>query len=804
MSDFRRNSVVAARFCGCYPIGNLSQNQLIVMLLFLKHLLQMAEGIGAGAACLGLLQLIGLLSVTPKRSDQPWRSPRAAIVGAAITILWCAYGLQLNVTLPRLFVALTCLVLLFLVIRRAFILEQLRTPFVARRLPSFFATSVLFFAIAYLFMMPPASSRFLPMVFNGNNDIFNYINCTAYLQRLGPSNIANFVFRIPPGGAGVGSYDQVPAVFYLLDAISAFFNGDVMRGAMPTMFVVVALIGCTIARLSRMVFNLPKVACVSVAAVVISGPFFRYNMGYYFLSQLVGTLVVLLLLGETVRILKAGLVVRLGPLFLEFLPFHIILCFSYPVLSLVGLALQLGLVSIYHALNMAARSSEAITRFVQVLLIWIGASVLGVACSVLVDPWHGVLTVRNLQLVSTVGAIGWVQDFISPLAIIGFPVSTQVSDVGQKWILMFGTVVSTLLLGWMIARLRALEIMTYAVFVLTGLSFFVYFVYFLKVGPSYQQWKLAGCLPLIMSFAIVAAGSQVSILASDKWLPNALHRRLSNGLIGSLVCMVLVSTNLAKHYLSDPPPPRFSSAYANLGSLESMADVQSIFVQMDSFSTTFFPVYFIRNKLLHLISPSYYSQEALNLREVSARTPLLFEGEVCEADQQHLPIPGVGCLYSLAPTLTPDRSYLFNRTIPEIGDAHGLSVREGWGRWSSKKDVELSLYSSGENIEKTGSGFLNLNLSVFLPPSVSAQHVSFRWGKDRRGSLALSERGWVSLPVSAGDWTSGEIRKISIEFDLPDAISPQTVDASNLDTRTLAIGFIELSWTSNQVGRSPN
>jgi hypothetical protein len=177
-------------------------------------------------------------------------------------------------------------------------------------------------------MMPPASNDYLPIVFKGNNDIFNYINCTSFLQRLGPSNIANFSFRVPFGGGGVGTYDQVPAVFYVLFGISTFFGAEPIRAAMPTMFGVVALIGCTVTWLTKVAFNLPKAVCAAVAALVISGPFFRYNVGLYFLSQILGMLVVLALLGETARILIAR-----SPVGFRFTSFSVLRTRSSPLLA---------------------------------------------------------------------------------------------------------------------------------------------------------------------------------------------------------------------------------------------------------------------------------------------------------------------------------------------------------------------------------------------------------------------------------------------------------------------------------------
>src|SRR4051794_35821337 len=110
--------------------------------------MQIAEGIAAGAICLGFVQSIGLLVLSERRAGNPWRSPRTAVVGAAVAVLWCSYGLQANVALPYLYLGLICLTLLFLIVRRTFVLKLLNGLSLTR-LPGLLAVFALFYLIAY-------------------------------------------------------------------------------------------------------------------------------------------------------------------------------------------------------------------------------------------------------------------------------------------------------------------------------------------------------------------------------------------------------------------------------------------------------------------------------------------------------------------------------------------------------------------------------------------------------------------------------------------------------------------------------
>ena len=77
-----------------------------------------------------------------------------------------------------------------------------------------------------------------------------------------------------------------------------------------------------------------------------------------------------------------------------------------------------------------------------------------------------------------------------------------------------------------------------------------------------------------------------------------------------------------RRYAVDSQPLHFSAAYRNLSALEQLGGFSELFVEMKSFPATFFPVYYVRTKLLHLISPSYYTREKLDYGKISPRSPL--------------------------------------------------------------------------------------------------------------------------------------------------------------------------------------
>ena len=767
------------------------------MTAYLLHLIQIAAGIGANATCALFLHVLGLLLLSPRHIRQFNSSLVPAFIGAAVTILWCSHGLRFDVPLPKLLFAQICVTTTLLFFRRP-VLVALAHRATLRTVWNWLGLFALFYAVSYCFVMPPASSDFLPLVTAGNNDIFNYINCTRFLQFLGQSNLAGYSFRTPFGGSGVGAYDQVPAVYFAIYAISAFFGAETMRAAMPTMFGAVGLVGCAIVLLVKLAFNLPKAVCVALALILISGPFFRYNVGHYFLAQIQGIAVVLLMLAETARLLRTRFTGQLSTTFIRFLPFQVVLCFTYPVLSVIGLALQSGLVLFSRLLNSNSLSSAGFVDAAKIAMSWTIGLVCALAAAWLSDPWHGFLNLRNLAMLTNVGVHGWPLDLISPLAILGLP-PIQISNRIAQIVVVAICSMLLLLVGLVLRRRAKRAAIGQAFFVLAYLSSLLYFAFFFWVGPTYQQWKLAAYLPLTLSFAFSA--SLARIVLAERTDP--IRTRLASRTIPA-ICISAVAINLVFRFYAERPPQTFTADYASLRELDTLPGAESVSVDMVSMPATFLSAYYIRNKTLHLVSPSYYPQHVLNAEAISPQNPLFFEGQQCDPDRYRLPLGRLGCIFLREPTFRPEQLYHFNRRYLELAENPGLGSKEAWGRWSNENKVIMTLRAGGEDIARLPSGYLNFDLSPFVPPGVAAQQVLLFWGNGNTGRVSLSERSWVSIPVSEQDWQGAAVRTLSIEFKLPGAVSPKDTDARSSDSRRLAVGFVAVSWSAQLLGRVPD
>jgi hypothetical protein len=753
----------------------------------LQHLLNILSGMAAVAVNLAILAVLGS-AITLVTGKQKSISLATVVVPAACLVaLYCWYGIKMNVPLPILLGAVLCLAVGIFTYR--LLTDGARSTLVDSQLPALFnqhsSTFALFYAIAYVFLTPPVLSGHLPIATIGNHDIFNYINIGDSLQHLGPSNIAGWSLV-------ANFYGSTPAVFPALQAMAAFLGGGIMQAALPTMLGIVALIGIVVTSITQTAFALPRSASIALAAVIISGPLFRYTSGNYFLSQLMASLILLLLLGRTLECVghkrcKSWLLVVA-----TFAPYYILVYFLYPIFLVIAAGLQAILVAGIYLLSARGDAANETGEARATIVRW-GVGIL--SCLIVVaavDPVHfQQMVVRVLEL-STTNA-GWAMSLMSPTAILGLPGGLQITQRTAQFASTIVFLVVTAVIGYyyLIQETGRRPVAGTMLFFIAAIASALYATYFYVSGASYQQWKFATYLPLLMSFAWWAACMSImrAMLKSKRLADLATHS----------LCAILVIGNLLNYALREPPMRTFSDAYANLRALNRVGSGTELYVNMASFATTFFPVYFIRDKTLHLLSDSYYPKEQFDLANVSPLRPLFVEGAECKPDAPwSTTVVGVGCLYRQFPTIEFGSNYLLSEQWPMGIVGEGLSLQEKWGRWSDGDKVVLRLFASSADLSKAPSGFVNFRIHRYIGRG-GFQRVAIRWG-ERNAEEVLDQPRTISLPYVRTDWKGSGPEVMTITMDLPDAISPRAVDPTSADTRKLAIGFTVVSVTSVPAG----
>jgi FkbM family methyltransferase len=161
--------------------------------------------------------------------------------------------------------------------------------------------------------------------------------------------------------------------------------------------------------------------------------------------------------------------------------------------------------------------------------------------------------------------------------------------------------------------------------------------------------------------------------------------------------------------------------------------------------------------------------------------------------------------------LSLNKVYDFNVSHPFM-ELSGFSIIESWGRWTKSLESSITLYLDANLLAQhkiltwRKKSYIHFKVQAFLCESVDMQKVILHYGHNRTLSLNLAKREqWISLPYTIADWTecsSSNLKKIVINLQLPNAVTPIQLNTEWQDDRLLAVGFVELIITQKK--RPPN
>ena len=793
----------------------------------LAHAVRVVHGVGASLACAACLHFGGS-ALIPRRWDASCRVGESpAVLAAALYVLLCWFGIQFGIPVRTVAIGCAIAVLAAVGVRHRWFRGILRSRAARDHAAGWVIGFCLLYVLAYLFTMPPATDEYLPLAWSGNVDLLNYLTYTRHLLDLEPSNHVGF-------GYLDDRYLQTPAVFYLLGGFSLLFGPDLMSAVMPVQFAVTALIGVLVARVSHAVFGMSVAAALVIGGVLISGPFFRYVSAGYFLSTLMSTPILLYLLWTTVAYrpqhwLDAPLAIRFGSA-------YVLLLIIYPFLFFVGLAAQMGAVVLMFGADL--QPGEGIWSS------WrdAGRKTGRTMCAILAPLGVLVLVFRQrlewaLDMVlslSQPGVAGWPLDVISPLALLGLP--GTLADGGQvespaerAWAIgIFCTIAAMLGLLYS-GRFRQRTTPAQRTFAgLAGVFFISYCGYFLVVGQSYQQWKLASYSALPFSFVVLATGAclfrQSGVFA--RVTRTALGRRSGTVLLVT-VGVGLIGGNLVMHALGDADLLRFPGALRNIDMVDDLPYFREMSVEMElepSDFQTVLALHFLPSKRVHVVSTVFTPHEPLSLEHISRLRPHLIQNYGCAGvgHDETITVPGVGCLLLAPPSLALDTVYPLNGSFLFV-ELRRMGEREPDGRWNTDSTVFLNLMADPRRVRVGREIYVNLRLSPYLAPETPRQRAVFSWGTGRQAEVSLQGREWISLPTRVVDWTGDWLWTLPISVDLPDGVEGDwlilpvrradgggtwTVPASippgvvgRTEHRPLAVMFQELSISVSPRGR---
>jgi hypothetical protein len=805
------------------------------------HAMSLVHGVAASLVFAACLFLVGSAVVPRRWHESLGQGESPTIVGAALFVVVCWFGAPRGVRVDVVALGLVASAVVIAAVRHGWLVTAFRSGAVfGRDTRAWVLGFIVLYTLAYSFTRPPVTGDHLPIAWTGNVDLLTYLGYTRHLLYPGPSDAVAFDY-------GDFVYRQTPGLFHLFGGFSLLFGADPMRAAMPAQFALTGLIGVVAARISHGVFGLSRTAAVAIACILISGPFFRYVAGAYFLSTLMSAPVLLYLLWTTVtarprRWLEVPLAVRFGSA-------YVLLLFIYPFLFFAGLAAQLGAVALRLAAGLlsghagppsasrelsevedslppSARQEwrEAVEdagRTICAVVGALGVLALGLRARL---AWSASM----VGSLSQPGVAGWPLDLISPAALLGLPgSSTSVGLVGSPTgrvgaIGVIGATAAALALAYFWRfRARATPAQQ-ALAGLTGGALILYGATFIAVGPSYQQWKFASYSVLPLSFVVFAGGLHL-------WQESAVLARITRTAAGrhlvtafmAAAAIAMVGGNLAAHASSDPPLLRFTGAFRRLALVDAMPSFREMSIQMvddPADYPTRLALYYLPSKRVHVVSAVYRPNVPLALDRTSRQRPHFIQGYGCEGvgHDDTMTVPGLGCLLLAPPSLAVDTVYPFSLSFLFVEPGR-MGDREPEGRWNVDSTVLLNLTADPRRVGVAGNLHVNLHVRPYLTADTPRQRAAFSWGVARRAEATLTGREWISLPVQAADWTGDRLWTLSLAIDLPDGVDGSwltlpvrradwsgrwTVAApvdippglpGRLDRRPLAVMFEELS-----------
>ena len=154
---------------------------------------------------------------------------------------------------------------------------------------------------------------------------------------------------------------------------------------------------------------------------------------------------------------------------------------------------------------------------------------------------------------------------------------------------------------------------------------------------------------------------------------------------------------------------------------------------------------------------------------ISRQTPLLIQNFGCEGvgHDDTVAVQEVGCLLFAPPSVALDTSYPFYRTFLAI-DFANMSSREAGGRRSTRRPLRLTLAADPERTHVDRRLHVNLLVDPLLPDGVPRQRLAVTWGANRTGAVEVGDAGWVSIPVTSGDWSGNRVWTLPIAIHFPD------------------------------------
>jgi hypothetical protein len=713
------------------------------------------------------------------------------LVGFSFLSIICFYSLQYTISLYIVFEWFSLGIGLVLIARACTLIKLLRKNLLQYLsiASKWWLAYIFLYTLIYIFLPQPDPNYYIPVNHIGNTDIFNYINITQDLFSLKDSTLASTYihpFHLPYSDP-FWAYYQTPGVFYFNAWMSLFYAGNALDAAMPILYTIVSLIGLMITYYCHHFFRCSRIIATGIAAIVLCGSFYRFIIGFYFLSSLMGTVIWLSCIIVVLRwdfsqpINKQ----RLPQFLIGIASPSCLLLMLYPIFFWINLPILVGIISLLVIYQ--SKNYSYLNRYhfpFKVFSQYIGSFSLAILIVFALIPQSISFSINSILFQANRSDVLWVLPLLSPLSLLGFPTYYGWLK-SPSLLIIFAIIFLGLFYCFYHLELKKAPIKNKApIYILALLalgSLFVYWLYYYFAGPlRYQPWKFASYF--LLPLAGVFWGIFFKILAYTK------HCRK----IFLAILFCCLTGNFFFYYYQLPNPPL--KEYNKLALLNDIAS-PTLITKMNNFTGTYLARFYIRHKKLHSLNYSYYSRESLTT--IADNEPFFVESprgcEFKSLSKEALSIQPIGCLYYGIPVLEFDKHYHFANNLPFI-ETHGLFEffveSPANKRWEGPT-ASITFYVKKIILKKHPVGYFHFQVAPFS----GQQRAFISWGKNHHTMIKVSSKEWIIVPYSAEDWenpkASKKLQTITFKFKLPDAKSPHELNVHSNDMRQRSLDFIQ-------------
>lgn len=610
----------------------------------------------------------------------------------------------------------------------------------------------------------------------GNNDVYNYASLADFLLsrdrfegRIGAVDLIAFI------------KDDVFGAFALLALTSYISKSAPIISSIVPMVTACAVIAFSVYLITSKIYKLQRTVAFALGVFSITGSLFAYSSLQYFLSQILSTACLLLLIYNFMNRSINNEKIDYKRIFIELVIYFSIILYIYPIAILTNIVAISVLIVIEHvSRTIQTTGANGLARSIRGVF-WLGLFMVGVGAGVgLVATERTYVAISKFQQFSTPNAAGWQLNNIRPAILAGL--FAWPPKIFGPWTVLEFVALASVLICAVYAAIKLKLTARRRFIVLMPLTLFIVFVIFytvllIRYSDSYQQWKFASTYVVIFAFAIPA-----SFLAFFQMQENLLVRRISQV---SFFILVTVQVGLLVSTWQLLPAPR---GFAELQSIDSLESVHQVIIDFPEYSERMLTSNFIRSKALAFTGPTYFGniQETSNLNDGDFILRRADSG--CYQHADSILIKGGFNLSKMRHPYVPVGHLIDFSSDSDCFGSMGLGGQEAWGRWTVGKSAKIAM---GIDIEPNLSVSVKLVVQPFLVEGVlSTQKVVFVINGILRSEVVLqrSDAVEIILPISQEVAEEGAIE---IEMSLPNATSPAAMSISE-DTRELAIGLLSM------------